>query len=80
MRRITRDKLRGKPLDYDCKRAKTAYEGAPNGVGVYACYGYYDMMTDEPTDECANCGAFERNVSDSWESLVKAIKFASEEL
>ena len=58
MRKITRDKLRGKPLDEDCKRAYTTTHECGSDDNRILCYGIIDLMDDEPLDMCKICGAF----------------------
>ena len=59
---INRTKLRGKPLDDDCKKAKTT----SCEYGIYDsrifCFGIVDTKTDEYLSKCRECGAFIDNV------------------
>ena len=59
---INRAKLRGKPLDSDCKRAnRTTHEYGPEDDRVY-CYGLYEDMSDWMIlKKCRECGAFVDN-------------------
>lgn len=62
MKRISRARLRGKPLDDACKKAHTTtHEYGPADNRVF-CYGLFDPETDEPLERCKICGAFVRNV------------------
>ena len=61
MKRISRAKLRGKPLDPDCKKANTTTnEYGLEDKRVY-CFGIWEAMTEEPIEMCNICGAFFRN-------------------
>ena len=59
---ISREKLRGKPLDSDCMRAnKTTHEYGMKDDRVY-CYGLYEDMSDwEIRKKCRECGAYVDN-------------------
>ena len=58
---IDRAKLRGKPLDEDCKRAhRTSHEYGIKDDRVF-CYGIVNLMYDEPLEKCLECGAFVDN-------------------
>ena len=59
---INRAKLRGKPLDSDCKRAnRTTHEYGMEDYRVY-CYGLYEDMSDWMIQKkCRECGAFVDN-------------------
>lgn len=58
---IRRDKVRCKPLDDDCYKAKISrYEYGPDDPRVY-CYGLMDMMTDELINKCKMCKAHVSN-------------------
>lgn len=62
MKKISRAKLRGKPLDEDCKKAnRTTHEYGLNDNRIY-CYGLEDPMYDEPLEKCKNCKAFVNNI------------------
>lgn len=60
--KIDRAKLRGKPLDEDCKRARqTTHEYGLRDNRVY-CYGLYDCSTDWiALEKCRECMAFVDN-------------------
>ena len=61
MKTIGRDKLRGKPLDYECYSAHTTrHEYGENDNRVF-CYGFTDSMTDIPLTKCMLCKAFINN-------------------
>lgn len=59
---INRAKLRGKPLNSDCKRAnRTTHEYGEKDDRVY-CYGLYEDMSDWMIlKKCRECGAFVDN-------------------
>ena len=59
---INRAKLRGKPLDSDCKMAnRTTHEYGPEDDRVY-CYGLDEDMSDWMIQKkCRECGAFVDN-------------------
>ena len=61
MKRVSRAQLRGRPLDPLCKKAyTTTHEYGRDDKRVF-CYGFLSMMTDEPEEQCAVCGAYVRN-------------------
>ena len=53
--------LRGKPLELDCKSAKTTTGEFGNDDRRVFCYGIIDCETDEYLTKCKKCGAFEYN-------------------
>lgn len=57
MKIINRAKLRGKPLDDICKKAKPASQEYANDNRVF-CMGYIDARTEEAVDECLKCRAY----------------------
>lgn len=58
---IGRDKVRGKPLDHICYKAKISrYEYGPDDPRVF-CYGMEDCMTDELLHRCRRCKAYVDN-------------------
>lgn len=59
---INRAKLRGKPLDEDCKKAvRTSHEYGLQDNRVF-CYGLYKEMSDwEIKKKCRECGAYVYN-------------------
>lgn len=61
---ISRAKLKGKPLDSDCKRANiTTHEYGIEDDRVY-CYGLYEDMIDwEIRKKCIECGAYVDNAT-----------------
>jgi hypothetical protein len=61
---VTRRKLRGKPLDYDCKTAvPTTNEFGVDDDRVF-CYGLYREQSEtEICDKCLNCNAFVGNAT-----------------
>ena len=69
---INRAKLRGKPLDEDCKKAKTT--SCEYGIydGRIFCLGIVDMKNDEYLSKCRECGAFVDN-AEPIESIVRNI-------
>ena len=56
---ISRAKLRGKPLDADCKKAmRTSHEYGPHDNRVF-CYGLTKEMSNwEIQQKCRECGAY----------------------
>ena len=55
---ISRAKMRGKALDYDCKKAKiSTNESGPQDNRLF-CYGLIDCSTDDYLKKCIECGAF----------------------
>lgn len=68
---ISREKLRGKPLDKDCKKAmRTTHEYGPHDNRVF-CYGLYEDMSDwEIQQKCRECGAYVWN-SEPLEEVKK---------
>ena len=60
---INRAKLRGKPLDSDCKQAhRTTYEYGEKDDRVF-CYGLYEDMSDwKIRRKCRECKAYVDNV------------------
>lgn len=61
--KINRAKLRGKPLDDDCKLARqSSHEYGDEDNRVF-CYGIMDCMTDEYLTKCKECGAFVHNAT-----------------
>ncbi len=63
MHRINRAKLRGQPLDEDCKRAHTTTgEYGKEDKRVF-CFGYIDCMYDELLDKCKKCKAHINNLT-----------------
>lgn len=71
---INRAKLRGKPLDEDCKKAKTT----SCEYGIYDsrifCFGIVDMKTDEYLSKCRECGAFVDNAEPIETAIDRIIK------
>ena len=61
---ISRAKLRGKPLDSDCKQAhSTTHECGMKDDRVY-CYGLLkDMSTWQIREKCRECGAYIDNIT-----------------
>ena len=62
MKKITRDELRGKPLDKECYRAnRTTNEYGKDDNRVF-CFGLYRDFSDCDIDEkCLNCKAYVEN-------------------
>lgn len=53
-----RAKLRGKPLDDNCYKARiSAHEYGPEDNRKY-CYGICDEYPDELAEKCKTCGAY----------------------
>lgn len=61
MKKVNRARLRGKPLDSDCKTAKTSTGEYGNDDRRVFCYGIIDSMNDEYLEKCKVCGAFVYN-------------------
>lgn len=61
---INRAKLRGKPLDSDCKKAhRTTHEYGMKDNRVY-CYGLLEgMSTWQIKEKCKECGAYIDNIT-----------------
>ena len=61
---INRAKLRGKPLDSDCKKAhRTTHECGMKDDRVY-CYGLLkDMSEWQIKEKCRKCGAYIDNIT-----------------
>ena len=61
MKKISRAKLRGKPLNFDCRRARTTQcEYGKKDYRVF-CYGLYQDRMEEIREECLNCKAYVMN-------------------
>lgn len=61
MKKVNRARLRGKPLDSDCKSANTTTGEFGNYDKRIFCYGLIDAMNDEYLEKCKVCGAFVYN-------------------
>lgn len=61
MKKVNRAKLRGKPLDSDCKSANTTTGEFGSDDKRVFCYGIIDAMNDEYLMKCKECGAFVYN-------------------
>lgn len=61
--KIDRAKLRGKPLDNDCRLAMKGYHEYGDEDNRIFCYGLADAMTDECLTKCKECGAFVYNAT-----------------
>lgn len=61
MRKISRAKLRGAPLDENCKKAKISKNEYGPEDNRYFCYGLIDCKNDEYLDKCRECKAFVDN-------------------
>ena len=61
---INRAKLRGRPLDSDCKKAyRTTHECGMKDDRVY-CYGLYEDMSDwQIREKCRECDAYIDNIT-----------------
>ena len=61
---INRAKLRGKPLDSDCKKARrTTHECGMKDNRIY-CYGLLkDMSEWQIKEKCRKCGAYIDNIT-----------------
>lgn len=69
---INRAKLKGKPLDSDCKRAnRITHEYGIEDDRVY-CYGLYKDMSDWMIQKkCRECGAFVDNAKALKGGVIK---------
>ena len=61
MKKVNRARLRGKPLDEDCKSTNRTTGEFGNDDRRVFCYGLIDAMTDEYLTKCKECGAFVYN-------------------
>lgn len=61
MKKVNRAKLRGRPLDSDCKRANRSIGEYGDDDRRVFCYGIIDVMNDEYLAKCKECGAFVYN-------------------
>lgn len=68
MKTINRAKIKGNPLDEDCKTAKVCTEFS-NGIKYCFCYGIVDLYYDEYLDKCKNCKACVSNMPDNQEEF-----------
>lgn len=70
MKKINRAKLRGKPLDSECKRAnRTTHEYGLEDNRVF-CFGLYTELSDcDIRVECLNCAAYVYNATPLKEVL-----------
>ncbi len=67
---ISRRILRGKKLESECKRARTAaHQYGKNDDRVF-CYGLIDCMNDEFLAECVTCGAFVDNAEPPQDAAI----------
>jgi len=58
---VSREKLRGKPLDKECYTALiTTNEYGKNDNRKF-CYGFMDSSTEEIIEKCFECGAYVGN-------------------
>lgn len=57
MRKVSRAKLRGKPLNPDCYMANTTTNEFGKSDYRVFCFGLYQDKTDDLRDECMNCKA-----------------------
>ena len=62
IKKVNRAKLRGRPLDSDCKTANRSTGEYGNDDCRVFCYGIIDTMNDEYLTKCKECGAFVYNV------------------
>lgn len=58
MGKINRAKLRGKPLDNDCYKARTTIHEYGKYDNRCFCLGLADRKTDEPIKKCIQCKAY----------------------
>ena len=60
-KRLSRVYLTGKPLDKDCKTARTTTHEYGIKDDRTFCFGLIDLMTDEYLKKCKECRAFVDN-------------------
>lgn len=58
---VNRAKLRGKPLDEDCKTARTTTNEYGIADDRVFCRGIFDRRYDAPIEKCYGCKAFVEN-------------------
>ena len=58
---INRAKLRGKPLDEDCKRANTSRHEYGEKDDRLFCFGLYGDMNNDIQPKCIRCKAYVGN-------------------
>ncbi len=61
MKTINRAKIKGQPLDDDCKTARVCVEEDKNAKYCF-CYGIVDLHYDEYLDKCKQCKACVKNM------------------
>ena len=74
MKKVNRAKLRGRPLDSDCKRANRSIGEYGSDDRRVFCYGYTDCETEETLTKCKECGAFVYNAK-PLEDFMKEIGY-----
>ena len=57
MTKINRAKLRGKPLEKNCKKARLSTHECGIKDNRIFCYGLIDGATEELIEECRDCKA-----------------------
>lgn len=70
---VNRAKLRGKPLDEDCKTARTTTHEYGKVDDRVFCRGLSDKRTDTPIEKCYGCKAFVENASPIWTESAKSL-------
>lgn len=58
-----RAELRGKPLDEDCKTARTTTHEYGIADDRVFCYGLFDPKYEAPIEKCYGCKAFVENAT-----------------
>ena len=61
MKKISRADLIGKPLNFECRRAKTTRGEYGKEDNRVFCYGLYKDKMEEIREECLNCKAYVNN-------------------
>ena len=73
METINRAKIKGQPLDDDCKTARVCAE-EDKGIKYCFCYGIVDLRYDEYLDKCKNCKACVKNMPDRTKDFKKWVE------
>ena len=68
MKTMNRAKIKGKPLDDDCKTAHVCVEFDEDTKYCF-CYGIIDLHYDDYIDKCKQCKACERNMTDTFNEI-----------
>lgn len=71
MKRVNRSQLRGKPLDDDCKKARTTTNEYGENDNRVFCYGLFDCMYIDIADKCIKCKAYVDNAEPLESGVVR---------